>query len=306
MFFNQDAIDEITRRVNQTERGRSFHWQEIQRDFTVGVEGFSDVGPIGTFSTKTDIVRTVGHYLLQIPFRWMGRGYRGFAASDRAARRIARRQGRQYDLDLLRHVLTLEWLRDRLPLENETDPILIMGDGYANMASVILASLPKSRVILINLTKTLAVDLVCLRRGLPDVDVALAVDAADFDAAVGRADLRLIALTADEAPLLARARMALGINIQSMMEMDPSVTAEYFDVMRTCPRAETAFYCCNNEVKRWNDGTIIRFDDYPWDDRDRVLEDELCPWLAYRYGNRPPFYVRRGKNRHRLVFLAKS
>lgn len=305
MFFNQNAIDEITCRMDHAEQGRSFHWQEIQKNFTVGSEGFSHVGPIGTFSTKTDLVRTVGHYLLQIPFRWMGRSTQGFAASDRAARHIARRQGRQYDLDFLRHVLTLGWLRDRLTLEDETDPILIMGDGYANMAPVILASLPKSRVILINLTKTLAVDLVCLRRGLPDVDVALAVGAADFDAALGRVDLRVIALTADEAPLLARAPLSLGINIQSMMEMDPSVTAEYFDVMRRCSRSETAFYCCNNVKKRWNDGTIIRFDDYPWDDRDRILKDELCPWLAYRYGNRPPFYVRRGENQHRLVYLAK-
>ncbi len=100
--------------------------------------------------------------------------------------------------------------------------------------------------------------------------------------------------------------LSLAINIQSMMEMDPPVTASYFDLMRGCPRRETAFYCCNNEEKRLPDGTASRFVDYPWRDGDKILVDEICPWLRYRYTDRPPFYVPRRVNLHRLVMLEKG
>jgi hypothetical protein len=80
---------------------------------------------------------------------------------------------RQYDLDLLRHVLTLDFLRSRLGPKIYKGPICIIGDGYANMALVILATLPDSKVTLVNLHKTLLVDLICLQIGFPEIDYAL-------------------------------------------------------------------------------------------------------------------------------------
>ena len=304
--FDDDAFSTLHDLANVEEDGRSSFWSLLQTDFRIDASGFAGVGPIGTFSKKTDLLRTVAHWLLQIPFRHMGRSYPTFREMNKLARRIAKRQGRQYDGDFLRHVLTLAMLRAKLPLENETDPILIIGDGYANMSSIILAALPQSRIVLINLTKTLLVDLYCLRQGVPDLRIAHPMDAEGLAAAVADDSVRVIALRADQAPMIATIPIPLGINIQSMMEMDHATTAQYFDVMRRSPRTETAFYCCNNASKKLPDGTVSDFYKYPWRDTDRMLVDDLCPWLRYRYTDRVPFYVRRNPNPQRLVYLEKE
>ena len=88
-----------------------------------------------------------------------------------------------------------------------------------------------------------------------------------------------------------------------MQEMDPPVTARYFELLR---RAKTAlFYCCNREEKVLPDGTVTRFAEFPWKPEDKVLFDELCPWHNSYYALLPPFYrPYDGPIRHRLVRLA--
>ncbi len=304
--LNDQAIKAVERHMNEEEDGRSSHWRLEQHRMSHGPDGFKGVGPIGTYSIKTGMAHTIAHYVLQTPFRRMGRGMPGFGAMDRAARAIAKRQGRAYDGDLQRHVLTLGMLRRHLDIEGETDPIAVIGDGYANMASVLLASLSGARVILINLAKTLWVDFQCLRRGLPDVDCALVRTPEELSRALEPGGPGAIGIMANDCRLIGSVPLSLAINIQSMMEMDPPVTARYFDLMRACPRRETAFYCCNNEEKRLPDGTVSRFVDYPWREGDKILVDEICPWLRYRYADRPPFYVPRRVNLHRLVMLEKG
>ena len=55
------------------------------------------------------------------------------------------------------------------------------------------------------------------------------------------------------------------------------------------------------------DGSIIRFDDYPWNENDEILFDESCPiWNQRTYMIKPPFYINfMGEYKHRLVFLSK-
>jgi putative sugar O-methyltransferase len=233
--------------------------------------------------------------------------YRHFISTDATARKIARRQGRQYDLDLLRHAITLAFFRTHLNIENEPDPMCIIGDGYANMSTVILGALPKSRVILVNLNKTLIVDLICLRKGLPDINYALVRNEQELEEALNIKNIRAIAITADDAQLIEKADISVAVNIESMMEMDPSTTSNYFQYLRNCGGDTTAFYCNNNEEKILPDGTASRFFEYPWHDKDLYLLDERCPWRKYKYGFNPPlFYKRCRHNPHRLAILAKS
>ena len=89
------------------------------------------------------------------------------------------------------------------------------------------------------------------------------------------------------------------------MEIDPPITARYFDVLRRAPRAETAFYCCNRVEKTLPDGTITRFFEYPWNPDDQILVDQPCPWTAIAYRGRPPFYYHGPEVFHRLVMLKK-
>ena len=67
------------------------------------------------------------------------------------------------------------------------------------MASLILANLPKSRVILVNLTKTLLVDLAFVYKAFPDLGIALVRDSGEMTEAINRTDIRVIAVKADHA-----------------------------------------------------------------------------------------------------------
>ena len=290
MLVNREAILEVARHSDEIDEGASSHWRLDGQDrgehplkknpfnFTYGPEGFGAIGPIGAISTKTGPLFRLAHRVLQVPSRRIGRQFKDFSEIDRVAASIAKRQGRVYDKDLLRHSLTLAFLRDRLDLASEKDPIAVIGDGFANMASLILANLPHSRVILVNLTKTLLVDLAFTFKAFPEAGIALVQDADDMAEAMQRTDIRVIAVGADNARLLAGVPISLAVNIMSMMEMDPPVTKMYFDTLRQCPRKSTVFYCCNRVEKRLPDGTITRFSGYPWDPDDEILVDEPSPW----------------------------
>ena len=86
--------------------------------------------------------------------------------------------------------------------------------------------------------------------------------------------------------------------------MNPDVIARYFGVLRSIPR-RVMFYCCNRVEKVLPDGTVVRFQDYPWSAQDAVQDDGLCPWTQQYYSWRAPFVHRfDGQVRHRLVALA--
>jgi len=306
MLLNDDAFNEVASHVDDFEEGRSSHWTHEQKTFRFDKDSFSDVGPMGTFSQSQGLVPTVAHFFFQLPFRLIGLRYKHFLSIDGIARRIAKAQNRQYDLDLLRHVLTLAFLRKHLNLETETDPICIIGDGYANMASVILGALPKSRVILVNLNKSLIVDLVCLRKAFSEINCALARTPEELDEALSSENVRVVAIGANDAGILTGNNLSLAINIESMMEMDPPIIQEYFDLLRSCPGGKTAFYCCNQEFKQFSGEGTSNFHEYPWSKEDEILHHGLCHWTIFRYGNTPPFYSRRVPDLHRLVYLNNS
>ncbi len=319
MLVNDEAIKEVARFASTLDASASSHWdgQEGEGreyalaknplDFSSALSSFSVIGPIGAISTKTSLPYRIMHWVLQIPFRVMGARLKGFWKIDRIAAGIARRQGRAYDGDFMRHTLTMALFNDRLNLPRDTGLVAVIGDGFANMSSLLLASVPGSRVILVNLSKTLLLDLAFLRKAFPDENIALAQNDEEMAEATARQDIRIIAVRADDAHLLAQVPVTLGINISSMMEMEPQVTAAYFDVLRRAPTDQTAFYCSNTAEKKWADGTIIRFFDYPWHEQDRLMLDEPCPWDQYGYHKEWPFYYRRKYPvQHRLLYLHKN
>jgi hypothetical protein len=305
MLLNKDAFDELASRVGEFEGGRSSFWRDEQDVFKFDEKSFSGVGPLGTFSTSSGVIPAVAHFVLQLPYRLNGLRFKYFSSICRAARVIARKQSRQFDLDLLRHVLTLAFLRRHLGTRISQGPICIIGDGYANMASVILATMPESKVIVVNLNTTLLVDLICLRTAFPETDYVLVRTESELDEALA-SDIRIIAIGANEASILRGKRLALSINIESMMEMDAPVIEDYFNIIRSAPGEYATFYCCNQESKRYSADGTSNFYEYPWRDDDRILVDEICTWTKIRYGNTVPFYSRRKPDLHRLVDLKTS
>ncbi len=115
-----------------------------------------------------------------------------------------------------------------------------------------------------------------------------------------------MAIQASHHELLKDCPVDLALNIVSMQEMDPPVIEAYFDDLRAiAARREVVFYCCNREKKTLPDGTVTCFDQYPWNESDQIIVDELCPWHQFYYVLRPPFYrPYDGPIRHRLMTLS--
>lgn len=317
-FAGQAAIDRLAHETRHADPAESSHWRKYHSAFRFlgdrfeGLQGFGGARPHG-------VVRGAMHAWLQRRFRNMGRGFPDFPAIDAVARAITQRQRRLYDLDVLRQALTIALLQHTIrPVLSPTTTACVIGDGFASLTSLLLASGSVGRVVLVNLTKTLLVDLWYLKLWLGprefESSVCLAADAGDLkqwlvDTDPGRqagAAPKVIAIQAVQHELIRECPIDLALNIASMQEMNPPVVAAYFDDLRAVASSRTLhFYCCNREEKTLPDGTVVRFGEYPWRDDDRVQLDELCPWHQEYYAAGPPFYrPYDGPIRHRLAILS--
>lgn len=314
----QASIDYLAAEASKDDPGASSHWQKYHSGFQFSGEGFRGLQGFGGCAKPYRGLGLALHRLLQKRFRFMGTAFPEFRLIDKLAYEVTTRQTRAYDLDVLRQVLTLAFLKARVPtVLTEKKTSCVIGDGFASMAVLLLASRSAGRVVLINLTKTLLVDLWFLRLWLGKVAFASRVDLVTDEEGLARALAkpvtsdeggRVVAIQAVHHKLLRGCPADLTLNIASMQEMDPPVIASYFEELRTiAEQREIAFYCCNREEKVLPDGTVSRFSAYPWHTDDWVLVDELCPWHQQYYSLRPPFYRRYdGAHRHRLVIMGSD
>ena len=175
------------------------------------------------------------------------------------------------------------------------------------MASVILESLPQSKVVLINLAKSLLVDFVCLRKAFPHLKIALVRTRKELEESLFNEEIRATILVANDSDILMGCKFSLAINIESMMEMDPPEIERYFNILRSASDNEMPFYCCNLEKKLFSGGKGSScFYDYPWAEDDKIILHETCPWTRIRYGNTFPFIFKREADLHRLTILKQS
>ena len=306
-LYDRAAIEYLSRCLDATEAGASSHWREMHADFRYADEKLSGLRGFGTYRPRSDRLRSFAHRMLQQRWRRMGRGFPDFPRIEAAAFTVARRQGRIYNLDVLRQTLTLSYLLSRIPRALAPGEIVVViGDGYGTFSSIVLETCRGVRVVCVNLVKTLLVDMLFIARAVPGVRQALVTDAASMKSALADRTAQVVAIRADDSSLVRLAPASLAVNIASMQEMNPWTIAHYFDVLRSGPR-RVAFYCCNREEKVLPDGTVVRFADYPWRAEDDVLEDELCPWHQNYYSAWPPFvHPSDGPSRHRLTRLASS
>ena len=308
LFRDHEAIAKLTQHIHETDSGSSSHWRAMHRQFRfkdgciVAAVGF------GGYQRRPRGAKRLAHRLLQRVYRRMGSAFRAFPDIDQVADAITARQDRAYDLDVLRQTITLALLMETVPEAFYNHRIvLVIGDGFGSLTSLMLSADKSIRIALINLTQTLLADLVMLRRGVPDAGVALVENAAALRTAFADPALRVVAIRADHQALLQEVPLALAVNIASMQEMRPDTIATYFDLMRRLPTAPLPFYCCNREEKHLPGGEISRFADYPWQSDDHVVIDEVCPWHQHFYTFRPPFYYPyHGPHRHRLAWLAPA
>ncbi|CAA7621763.1 putative sugar O-methyltransferase [Magnetospirillum sp. UT-4] len=311
MLTGLDALRALEAEADAGERSQSAYWRDGVKEFSVQADGtVTGSSVLGMVSRKRGAFNRFAHWVLQAPFRRMGRRFAPLAQALAIGHVIAERQRRAYTYDLLRHSLSLALIRHHLPLDRDDRVSCVIGDGYGMMASHLLLDRPGRKVVSVNLTKPLLLDMVFIAQALPGIGIALVRSEAEMEAALADAGVRVIAVQADNAAAIAAAPVDLAVNIVSMQEMDPPVVAEYFRLLRATRSDRTCFYCCNKLWKRLVDGTEVKFSDYPWRPGDRILLDEVCTWSQWVYSKIPPFWhYRRGDWRviwHRLAWLDKD
>ena len=313
MYSGQAAIGFLATEISKEDSGESSHWQNYHLEFKFLGNGFEGLRGFGGNEKPYRGLRLLLNRLLQRRFRRMGEGFQKFNAIDSISKKVATSGERASDLDVLRQALTLSYLHGQVPnLLTPKTTSCVIGDGFATMTTLLLASSSAGQVILINLTKTLLVDLWYLKLWMGakvfESSVDLVTDEASLSKALAKSRTtdvggRVIAIQASNPELLRDCPVDLALNIASMQEMNPPVTAAYFDDLRAiASRRGLTFYCCNRDEKILPDGTLSKFSDYPWRANDRVMVDELCPWHQQYYTIRPPFFHSYdGPIRHRLV-----
>ena len=309
---NASAFEDLERHSRAEEASRSSYWQVEAETFEVTRDGqISGTTVLGNHPSNTSRSRALAHAFFRFPFLSMGLPYgRAFRECLKIGKRISEHQGRVFSYDMLRQVLSMALIRSHVKNLEGGGANLVIGDGYGVFTSLLLSMARGSKTISVNLTKPLLIDATSVRKALPDIDIALAKSEDELVEAFEDPSIALIIVQADQAHILRRVPIDLAVNLVSMQEMDLPVINEYFRTLRENPAAKTTFYCCNRLMKQFPDGSIVRFQDYPWDPQDRILHDSSCPWGQWYYSRSFPFWrYRVGQHRviwHRLVELRKS
>ena len=307
------AVDYLSTQLFEEDPGESSHWRKYHSAFEFSGDGFHGLQGFGGTGARW---HNLFHRILQHPFRKMGERFTQFKNVDKTANKITGLQGRAYDIDVLRQTLTVALLKETIPaVLNSSSMGCVIGDGFASTTSILIETHSAECVVVVNLTKTLLVDLWFLKRLMGDNNfdsqVRLVTDEKSLiklleEQSSTISKVKIIAIQAKDQNLIKTCPINYAINIASMQEMDPPVINEYFkDLRSTAVNNEIYFYCANREEKTLPGGTLTRFNDYPWSKEDEIKVDELCPWHQLTYSYKPPFYRPfDGPIRHRLVKLS--
>ena len=317
IYSGKAAIDYLSNQVTIEDTAESSHWQKYHSQFEYTGEGFQGLQGFGCNTTPYTGIRKLIHQLFQKRYRSMGNNLPDFDEIDNTARKITTKQQRGYDLDVLRQSLTLALLKEnRDKFSSHGLMTCVIGDGFASMTSLMLANKFSTKVVLVNLTKTLLVDLWYLKLWLGDnafeSSVKVITDISDVEELKEEGEISnealgtVIAIEAKNHDIIKQLPIDLVVNIASMQEMDPSTIDEYFQDFRAISTGrKLMFYCCNREEKKLPDGTVTKLSEYPWLDKDKILIDEPCPWHQDYYSHRPPFFhLYDGPIRHKLVEMS--
>jgi hypothetical protein len=310
MILGDKVLTVLENESNFSEKNISSHWIEFLKDFKYEEGKFLGKWLPEGGGGKRWIPKMLAEYIFQIPFRRQGRQFPDFMKILQCAIGVHKERNTSLLLGTLRQALSLAFLQKHLALDQLTGPIVVIGDGFGIMSSLILSYLSdaKIKVVVVNLTQNLLIDVFFIKKSVPFANICLVKDTEAYHESLKDSEVNTICIQADNAQVIKSEAMGLVINIASMQEMNPYVIAEYFDFMRTSANQKTYFYCANRIEKTLPDGTVVSFFKYPWHSDDQIIVDELCPWHQYNYNyKRPPFYFRyAGPFQHRLTLMHKA
>ena len=145
MLLNQEAINKLHDECKFTEEGASSYWIELLSGFEIKDGQFHSKGlPEGEGGYDSTIIHGAVHYLLQTPFRLQGKRFPEFTKMLKTAKMIHAHRENQIRLGTLRQVIALAFLEQQIEVSQLADPIVIIGDGFGLMASLILSEFGKN------------------------------------------------------------------------------------------------------------------------------------------------------------------
>lgn len=184
----------------------------------------------------------------------------------------------------------------------KSQTICVIGDGASNFVSLCLSTPERfKKIISINLPEVHLVELeMILLSGVDKSDLML------VDSKVGvfefiSSNSKVAIVSAEDFKCLLGVEIDVFVNMSSMQEMTKVAISDYFELIQN---TNAYFYCCNREEKELPDGTIIRFDEYPWGSA-KFLMKEVCPWMRKTMNLTRPFIRRQEVHVHALAKFTK-
>ena len=306
LALNEEAISCLVSKLGENEEGMSSHWKDYLKDFEYTGDGFKSTGLPEGEGGSISLLGKIAHFILQQPYRRRGQEFSGFRPTMKVVEAIHKSRNTQLSLASLRQAIAISQVDQFTPLSSLDRNVLVIGDGYAVMSSIIAEGFSyNGKIILINLTQNLLIDAIYLRRFLPNKGLALVQDECAYLSALEDESIDFVLLRADDHRFISSSEIGLAINICSMQEMEIGVVRSYIADLRSS-QGNTLFYCANRVHKVLPGGEVTMFEEYGWTDDDKFLFDEKPEWQQKYYSWRPPFYFPYdGDIRHALVELAK-
>lgn len=269
----------------------SSHWEHYTKQFKIkrdsdgrimmiyGV-GFGDMITDNIFK-KILIYMCNFSYFVSLPFKV------DILKLTMVALRICRKVGFYFSFDCFKQVYALELIKRNLSeVERKKGRLvfLMIGDGYGFLSSLIKAVVPDSVLILVDIGKTLLFQCFYCQKAHPQRIHHSIFEEGDINMNnISKYDF--IYCPSEYLQRISKIKYDICINIASMQEMNQETISMYFNFIRKTMNQKNLFYCCNRELKILVGGERIEFDRYPWDNEDKHLVDEYCPWYKYHISN---------------------
>jgi len=289
----------------------SSHWQQYGNLTKASI---SEDGPELEGVGFGDFKRTRFEWLRSLIGRWYFRSVTSkidsYSTVQAEARELASDLGIGFTYEAWRQAVSVAVLKDHWEERNlEPKTFALIGDGYGFCGALIRRIIPNTKLLQVDLPKILIFQVDTISRADPDAKLALLAESQDAD----------VVFACPSAIESYSSGIDCAINMASMGEMTHRSILQYFDFLRKRSRDGSHFYCVNRDSKTHPDGTVIRFDDYPWKETDETFLDGVCPYYTHYWssrgsstgpriaGLRIPYLVEfEGPLRHRLVRLASE
>lgn len=206
--------------------------------------------------------RNIIHKLFQRKYLLLGKKYPTFSLRLSQSRAVAKKQGRAFDLFMLRQTLAVSMCEASNVIQPDYH-YLIIGDGYGALGSILAEAFPNCTITFVNIKPVLPMDKLY------------------FSLAHPRREANFI--EAEENLILPKAN--LSFDLACMQEINPDVRNMYFQLLK---KSVTYSYSLNRLSKTFPDGTITNFEEYPWGDA-LIIFEGLPPWNQDFYSFIPPF-----------------